>query len=44
MGPLLLQNRHEDQIELVEECAVGAAAVVVVRELDDEVDDEIADA
>jgi hypothetical protein len=42
--PFLLENRHEDEVQLVEEGAVGAAAVVVVRELDDEVDDKVANA
>jgi hypothetical protein len=43
VGPLLLQNGDEDEVELVEKGALGAAAFVVVRELDDEVDDEVAD-
>jgi hypothetical protein len=42
--PFLLEDRDEDEVELVQQGAVGAAAVVVVGELDDEVDDEVADA
>jgi hypothetical protein len=42
--PFLLEDRDEDEVELVQQSAVGAAAVVVVGELDDEVDDEVADA
>jgi hypothetical protein len=41
--PLLLQDGDEDEVELIEEGALGAAAVVVVGELDDEVDDEVSD-
>lgn len=44
MGPFLLQNRNEDEIELVEEGALGAAGVVIVGELNNEVDNEVADA
>lgn len=43
VGPFLLEDGYEDEVQLVEEGAVGAAAVVVVRELDDEVYDEIPD-
>jgi hypothetical protein len=43
VGPLLLQDRDEDEVELVQEGALGAAGVVVVGELDDEVDDEVSD-
>lgn len=44
MGPFLLQNRNEDEVELVEEGALGAAGVVVIGELDNEVDNKVADA
>lgn len=44
MGPFLLQNRDEDEVELVEEGALGAASVVVVGELNNKVDNEVADA
>jgi hypothetical protein len=44
VGPFLLEDRDEDEVELVQQGAVGAAAVVVVGELDDEVYDEVADA
>jgi hypothetical protein len=44
VGPLLLQDRDEDEVELVEEGALGAAAIVVVGELDDEVDDKVSNA
>jgi hypothetical protein len=40
----LLEDGHEDQVQLIEEGAVGAAAVIVVGELEDEVDDKVADA
>jgi hypothetical protein len=42
--PFLLEDGDEDEVEFVQQGAVGAAAIVVVRELDDEVDDEVADA
>ena len=38
----MLQNRYEYEVELVEKSAVVASALVVVRELDDEVHHEIA--
>ena len=41
--PLLLEDRNEDEVQLVQEGTVGAAAVVVVRELDDEVYDKVPD-
>lgn len=44
MRPLLLQYGDEDEIELVQQGAFGAAAIVIVGELDDEVDDEVANA
>ena len=43
MGPLLLQDGHQDKVQLVEQGAFGAAAIVIVGQLDDEVDNEIAD-
>ena len=44
MRPLLLQDGDEDEVEFVQEGALGAAAVFVVGQLDDKVDDEISDA
>ena len=44
MGPLLLQDGDEDEVELVEEGTLGAAGIVVVGELDNKVDDKVTDA
>ena len=44
MRPFLLEHGYEDEVQLVQERAIGAAAVVVVGELDDEVYDKVADA
>jgi hypothetical protein len=44
VGPLLLQDGHQDKVQLVEQGAFGAATIVVIRELEDEVDDEVANA
>ena len=44
MWPFLLENRNEDKVQLVEEGAVDLGAVFVVRQLDDEIDHEVADA
>jgi hypothetical protein len=42
--PFLLKNRNENKVQLIEERAIDLGAVFVVRLLEDEVDDEIADA
>jgi hypothetical protein len=42
--PFLLKDGDEDEVQLVEEGALGAAAVIAVRQLDNEVDDKVADA
>jgi hypothetical protein len=39
--PFLLEDGDKHEIQLVQKGAVGAAAVVVVRELNDEVYDEV---
>lgn len=43
VGPLLLQNGNEDQVELVQKGAFGAQLLFRVGVFDDEIDDEIAD-
>ena len=43
MRPLLLQDGDQDEVELVEQGAVGPEALLGARGLDDEVDDEVAD-
>lgn len=43
MGPFLLENRDENEIEFVQKRAIGAAGVIVVGELNNKVDDEVAD-
>lgn len=42
--PFLFQDGHKDEVELVEECAVGVEALFIVRQLDDEACDEVANA
>jgi hypothetical protein len=42
VGPFLLEDRHKHEIQLVQEGAVGAATIVVVGELDDEVYNKVA--
>ncbi|MBE7179919.1 MAG: hypothetical protein INR71_01720 [Terriglobus roseus] len=44
MRPLLLEDGDEDEVELVEEGALLPEALFGLRRLDDEVDDEVADA
>ena len=41
--PLLLKDRDENKVQLIQEGTIDSAATFVVRELDDEVDDEIPD-
>jgi hypothetical protein len=43
VGPFLLQDGYEDEVEFVEEGALGAAAIVVVGKLNNEVDDKVPD-
>lgn len=42
MGPLLLEDGDENEVELIQKGAIGASSVVVVGELDDEIDNEVA--
>jgi hypothetical protein len=42
--PLLLQNRDQDQIQFVQESAFAAEFLLGAGVLDDEIDDEVADA
>lgn len=44
MRPFLLEDRHEDKVEFVEQHALAPQALLRVRALDDEVDDKVADA
>jgi len=41
--PFLLQDRHKNQVELVEERALGVQALLGAGEFDDEVDDKVPD-
>jgi hypothetical protein len=42
--PFLLEDRDEDEVQLVEEGALGAAAIIAVRQLDNKIDNKVADA
>ena len=43
MGPFLLEDGDEDEVELVQECSLGFEGLFGARGLDDEVDDEVSD-
>lgn len=42
--PLLLQNRDQDQVQFVQESTFAAEFLLGAGILDDEIDDEVADA
>ena len=44
MRPFLFKDRHEDEVELVEQSAFAFKLLLRIRILDDKIDDEIADA
>jgi hypothetical protein len=44
VGPFLLQHGDQNKVELVEKRTVYLCPVFVVRKLDDEIDDKVADA
>ena len=44
MGPFLLEDRHEDEVELVEQSTMGPKRLIRVGARDDGVDDEVSDA
>lgn len=43
MGPFLLQDGDEDEVQLVQESALVPKALLGTGSLDDEVDDKVAD-
>ncbi len=44
VGPFLLENGDEDEVKLVEECAVGLEGLLRARTCEDLLDDEVPDA